>query len=417
MQNICFKKIAYFSYQRNSFYIFLNTVTISFLGFIFWMIASRLYNSEDIGIAAALISSTGIITYLSGFGLGTSLIRFLPNSSEKKALFTTILVFSTVNIVLLGSIFIIEIDLFAPSLEILKDSFFAITFLIFLILVISSSLFSNALLAFRKANLSFLQNFVSILRLLFLILLSYYGVAGIFWSLGLSYLVSVLIGIYLLSKMGPVFKPAFKIGLLKGIIPFSIANYISDLLAVIETSILSIIILNEIGPSEAAYFYIAFSIVGILYAVPTSVFTSLLIECSHGEPLIKNIKQSIFIILMTATPLALVMYLFGGVLLSLFGNEYFNAYGLLKLFILSLPLFMITTMYLTIKKIQKDNTHLILASSFLVFSTTLFSFFLIQYYGLIGAGIGWIAGQGITTVLILSLIFKEGWTNIHDGSD
>lgn len=399
--------MAYFSYQRNSLYIFLNTVTISFFGFIFWMIASRLYNSEDIGIAAALISSAGIITYLSGFGLGTSLIRFLPNSSEKKVLFTTILAFSIGNIILLGSIFILEIDLFSPSLKILKDLFFATTFLIFLILVTSSSLVSNALLALRKANLSFVQNFVSILRLIFLILLSYYGAAGIFWSLGLSYMVSVLIGIYLLSKMGPVFKPAFKIGLLKGIMPFSIANYVSDLLAIMETSILSIIILNEIGPSEAAYFYIAFSIVGILYAVPTSIFTSVFIECSHGEPLARNIKKSIQIVAITAGPLAIIMFFCGGILLSFFGFEYYSANGLLRLFIVSLPFFIINNMYMTIKRIQKDNTYLIISSAILVTSTTLSSFILIEYQGLIGAGIGWILGQGITAILILFLIHRE----------
>ena len=137
---------------KNSFYILLNSITAALFGFIFWMIAARYYSSGDVGLATALISTAGIIVNLSSFGLGTGIIRFLPGSTEKTQLFSSVWIVSIAGVLVFGFIFLIGIDLFSPQMKFLMNSLVIVIFILLLIFQMSSGLFNSALLALRKAE-------------------------------------------------------------------------------------------------------------------------------------------------------------------------------------------------------------------------------------------------------------------------
>ena len=46
----------------------LTSVTSGGFGFIFWILAAKLYPKEDVGVATALISAMSLIVLLSRFG-------------------------------------------------------------------------------------------------------------------------------------------------------------------------------------------------------------------------------------------------------------------------------------------------------------------------------------------------------------
>lgn len=69
-----YKHVMSDSLYRNSIYLMLSTLIMSFFGFIFWMVASRLYDAGDIGLATGLISVMGLIVGLSVLGLNVGLI-------------------------------------------------------------------------------------------------------------------------------------------------------------------------------------------------------------------------------------------------------------------------------------------------------------------------------------------------------
>jgi len=56
-------------------------------GFVFWMLAAKLYPKEDVGIATALISSMSLVL-LSIFGLDFYIIHFFPEK-DKNNIFST----------------------------------------------------------------------------------------------------------------------------------------------------------------------------------------------------------------------------------------------------------------------------------------------------------------------------------------
>ncbi len=392
---------------KNSFYILLNSITAALFGVIFWFIAARLYSSEDVGLATALISSVVIIVNLSGFGLNTGLIRFLPGSTEKTQLLSSVWIVSIAGVLIFGFIFLAGIDIFYPGMKFLMDPWVIVIFILLLIFQMSSGLFSNTLLALRKAEYSYAQGMGLGLRIILLIPLTFAGVLGIFGSLGIAYFSSFSMGLFILYRMKIFIKPVLKKNLLNDILHFSITNYIVDFLVMAQSFILPIFILNNIGAKEAAYFYVAFSIAVLLYAVPTSVFMSMFIEGSYGEPLRKNMIKSLIIVGAIIVPLGLAMYFFGDILLSLFSREYSqNAYEVLKLLTLSAAFVTLNSLFIAVKKVQKNIKPLIAVNALLFFLIVLFSYVLIPQ-GILGVGIGWIAAQGTTAIVVGVMMWRE----------
>lgn len=375
------------------------------------MLAARLYSSEEVGLATALISSAGIIVSLSSFGLGTGIMRFLPRSVERSALLNSVWIISMASALIFGTIFLAGIDIFSPALGSLKKPWFIAIFLLFLIFQISAGLLSSSLIALRKAEYSFAQNLGLGLRIILLIPLTFAGVMGIFGSLGIAFAVTSIMGTYLLYKLGIAISPILKKNVIREIIHFSLANYTADFLNIAESSILPILILNLIGAKEAAYFYVAFSIASLLYAVPNSMFMSMFIEGSHGEPLRKNMLKSFAAVGAIMIPAGIVIYFFGDVLLSLFNREYSeNAFEILRLLVLSAVFVTFNSMFIAVKRIQGDIKPLIAVNALLFISTVLFGYIFMRQYGIFGIGLGWMAGQGVTAAVAGAIVWKEKWS-------
>jgi len=74
------------SLYKNSIYLILSTGVMAVFAFFFWMINTRLYSTEQVGIGTILLSIMTLISSFSNLGLGTGLIRYLPTSERKKML-------------------------------------------------------------------------------------------------------------------------------------------------------------------------------------------------------------------------------------------------------------------------------------------------------------------------------------------
>src|SRR5260221_13045210 len=73
----------------NGYFILLAALIPAALGYVFWGIVARLLNVEQVGIASTLISVTAFLTLLSGFDLGTLLIRHIPQNAHPLHLINT----------------------------------------------------------------------------------------------------------------------------------------------------------------------------------------------------------------------------------------------------------------------------------------------------------------------------------------
>jgi O-antigen/teichoic acid export membrane protein len=340
--------------------------------------------------------------------LGTGLIRFLPGSNEKSLLFSSVWTVSLISSLVSGVIFLLGIGFFSPALKFLMTPWFAIVYLFYLVLQMNNGIENSGLLGLRKAEYSFIQNLVLGFRIILLIPLAFSGVIGIIGSLGIALTISSLIGIFILYKQNIAMKLVLNQKLIKDIANFSLANYTVDFLSTVQTSVLPILILNVVGAKEAAYFYVAFSIASLLYAIPSSVFMSMFIEGSHGEPLRNNLIKSLATVGTLMIPAGIIIYFYGDILLSLFSEEYSDkAYEILKLLVLSGFFVTFNGIFTVVKKIQKDMKPMIIVNVLLFIFTIFFSYIFMRQYGIFGVGLGWITGQGMTSALVGIILWME----------
>jgi len=394
---------------RNSAYIMATSVVSSAFGFFFWILAAKLYPKEDVGLATALISSMSLLILLTRFGFDASLIRFLASGDRTKA-YSSALTVTTFAAFLAGAIYVLGIGVFSPQLSFLSDPSYAGLYVLFLCASSTASITSSAFLALREGKYYLLQSLLMGSRLIFLLPLAAYGLLGLYSSYGIAYMLVALSLLLLIASKG--IKPGIGAdrAFLRKTWKYSAGNYLAGLLSGAPALILPLMILSILGAEQAAYYYIAYAIAGILYMIPSAVSTSLFVEGSHGAALKKTVLKSIKTIYAILIPATLVLYFGGGVLLSAIGKDYdAGALELMKAFALAGIFMAPASVYYAIKKIQKgvkDMTIMTAIQSILLLGLT---YVLIQQYGLIGAGWGWVATYAIMAIIMAANAKREGW--------
>ncbi len=398
---------------KNSYYLIGNTFITAAVGFIFWIIAARLYSSEEIGISSAVISAMSLISIFSLLGLDISVIRYLPEHKDEKNIINTSFTITIVSTVLLSVLFLAVLDIFAPDISLLKENI--LLALVFILFTTCFSLFTlqlSVFIGFRTAKYSFIQSFINFIKLALLPLLVALGAFGIFVSFGFFYLVAFLagnlfIGIFL---QGYKFIPSINMDALKKMISYSFENYIANIFYSLPHFLLPLVVLNILGPVMNAYFYIAWTFSSILLTVPFAVSRSLLAE---GSTLPGEVKQNIFkSFKFTFAILGILMVLilvFGKYILYLFGVTYAdNAFGILILLSLASFPFAIVQLFTSSKRIKKDTKPVILVNMGVAIITLVLGYLIMHYVGLIGVGYAWLFAN-----LFLALLIVLNYTKTH----
>jgi O-antigen/teichoic acid export membrane protein len=151
-------------------------------------------------------------------------------------------------------------------------------------------------------------------------------------------------------------------------------------------------------------------IASLLYIIPTATSQSLFAEGSYSETDLKvHLKKVIKIISIIIIPAIIVIFLFGNYILLAFGKEYSDeGFILLKFLSISGIFISINAIGGTILNIKIKIKLLILLN--LINTTVILSlsvfFIKMNLFGIVGVGIGWIVGQGITSVIYLLFIKK-----------
>lgn len=399
---------------RNSFFMAFTSIFNAGCGFFFWMIAARLYTIEEVGLATALISSLGLVILFSRLGFDFSIIRFFP-SNDKAKVFGTSLVITTIASLSVAFIFVFLVELISPSLAFLKDSTYALAFLLIVVVNSIAAITGNSFVADRKADNYLFQNLFMALRIPLLIPLAFFGIFGIFGSVGLSYFIASLFGLVALKRTLNIICLRLDTNFISKSIKFGSWNYISNILSTAPTLILPLMILKILGEAEAAKYYIAFTIGNLVLIIPNSLGTSLFVEGSHGEGLKKSVIRAAKASIALLAPAVVTLFIFGDRLLGFLSGEYIEAFNLLRILVLSSFLVMIYSLFIPIQNIRM-KVESIVKLNLIRFALLLgVSYILVQQFGIMGVGYGWTITYMLLDIKIAMIAKKEGW--IHSNYD
>ncbi|MFC1992483.1 lipopolysaccharide biosynthesis protein [Chloroflexota bacterium] len=388
------KQIIATHLYRNALYLMLDMVIKSGLGFIFWIIAARFYTAADVGFSSAIFSVVGLLASLSLLGLDISIVRFLPRIKKTANLINTSFTLGgTVNLAV-AVVFLAGLKLWAPRLTFIADSaMFISVFLLFSLTLISIQLMDHVFIAKRKAEFTLATNsVVSLLKIPLLIFFAmFWHSFGIIASLALASGIAISVAIFIFLPRAKIAYrpiPAVDTTMIKRMWGYSSSNYLANLFSAAPFFLLPLMVLNLLGPTENAYYYVARMMVNSLFIISLAVSYSLFAEGSHSEEKLReNVVRAFKFTILLLVP-ALVLFIFAGKwLLFLFGYSYYvNALPLLQILAISALPQTVIHIYCTILRVNHRIRELIiiwaLASGILLGS----SYFAVPLLGIVGIG-------------------------------
>ncbi|KXS41194.1 oligosaccharide flippase family protein [Methanolobus zinderi] len=392
---------------RNSLFLLLGRLLNVGMGFLFWLIAARLYPTGEVGIATALITSLGLIVFISSLGFNFSLIRYI-NINVKENVLSTSIIITTVAAAIVAIAYLVIVNNVLHSISILQKTGYALFF--FITVVVNSVFFMSgeAFKALRDTRDFFLQNLALAIRVPLLLPFVFMGNFGIFGAIGVTYMISTVFSLHLLLKRANII-PKIDKEYLKESFTFSSGNYVSNLLYESPALMMPTIILSLLGEEEAALYYIAYSVSNLIWIAPMAISTSLFVEGSYGEGIKRNLIRSGVVVFILLIPSILIVYIFGSTILQIFGEDYVEALSLLHILVLSSFFVVLHNFFVPVLNIQMKVKEL-MKVNFIRFSLLLgLSYVLLGEYGVVGFGYAWMLSYMVLTLVMLRISWREGW--------
>ena len=403
------------SLYSNAIYLMLATLTNALFGFIFWIIAARLYTTEVVGITSAIISAAALLEQFCFLGLDYGLIRFLKSSNNPFKLINSAITLTALLSLAAAGIFIIGLGIWAPGLMIIRENYYyLIIFILYVPILVLDDLTDDVMMGGRQAKFIFLHYIIfNILRLALLVfMVAFFRSFGIFGFWTTAMFIALLASVFLLvprTQRGYHFRFIIDRKELSEVMHFSFLNYLSSLLGSMPSLVLPIIVVNLLGAKSNAYFYMAWSVSSVLNIVPTSVAYSLLAEGTYDQAKLKiHVRRSFKIAAVLLIPVIVLVWFLVHKLLSFYGSLYAeNGATLLRWLAIAAFPAAINIIYFSIKRVQKNVKPVILLGALMSVITILMSYLLIPRWGINGIGIACLTAQSLIALIVIMLNMKH----------
>lgn len=205
---------------KNAFYLMLSTFIVAILGFVFWVIVTRSYPSATVGLAATLLSVSGLLSMLSLAGFDTTFIRFLPKSARPNDHINSGLAIVALMSGVLSLGFVLLLPFLSPNLAfVLYNPWYTLSFVFFTIATALNVLTNAIFLSRKRAGDIFVINMLfSVLKVALPLLIikgdvmtifSIVGVSSIRWVDSEPWGVKDSVWVYLFAKSPPRYPSGY----------------------------------------------------------------------------------------------------------------------------------------------------------------------------------------------------------------
>jgi glycogen synthase len=315
----------------NSGSLVASTAVTSGLGAVYWLLAARTFPTGAVGLAGALISAMALLGVVGTIGFGTALVpRLAEKGGEKASLVCSALAAVAVAGLVLGALWQLAARGLYPGLEL--PGAFAATVPLFAAGVSLTALtlvLDQALVGLLRGDLLLLRNAVfAVVKLLALLAavgwLADRGASVIYttWLLGQAASVLVLAaGLVLLRGRRALVPPS--LSALRGLRRPAVAHHLFNLGLAAPNWILPLIVTVLVSATANAYFYLAWTVAGFVFAGPIALSTVLYsVAANPSQRLPRPLRLSLMLSLGWGVLASAGCVLLGNRALGLFGPAY-----------------------------------------------------------------------------------------------
>jgi O-antigen/teichoic acid export membrane protein len=387
---------------RHSYFLFASTGLWAATGFAFWLIAARLSDPIAVGRAAAVAAAIVLLTYLTSFGLPYGLLRYGNDDRGLSSIVNFSFLFTVATSVAAAMVFVAGAGWWAPELRSLLGGFTGVVFFAAANAGAALIVLLDSLSAARRAThyAVFRAAVGGIGRLALLAALVWFGARGIVFAAFVPLIVVGGVFALLPRLVYPGYsRRELEVGpQLRRFVSFSFHTFPASLFGGAPPFVLPLIVLAIAGTTDTAFFYVSWSLVGVLLLVPTAISNVSLSEGTRHGPRGVARRGRLFALTLTL-PAAIVLALAAYPILRLYGPEYADQ-GATTLRILAVSLVPWTFMAATYSMLRGLNRHRALTIATAVFLVSSLSLPIVMglAYGLTGVAAGWTLGVTISAI-------------------
>ncbi len=398
------------SLLRNSIFIMASTIVTSGIGYLYWVLAARMYSAHDIGLASAFISAMTLTSIFANMGIGSALVQLLPRRASGHAWSLTLNVCIAIGILtsLIGGVIVaIALPLLSAQFAIIQSHLaYAVIFIISVIVCTVATLLDQTFLAERATSNMAVRNAIfALLKLPLMIVFVQIGALGIYfsWVLALAATV-VLAGFVLIPRLKRGYCVAIR-GASEQIRPMFSAfagHHFINIGGILPLYLLPVFVAIRLSVTDNAYFYTTWMMGSVFFMVSPSVASALFSEGAHeASDVISKARKSILIISILLLPILLVFLVGGRYLMLVFGPDY-PLHGLLLLMLLTISAVpdAITNVYVSLLRVQRRLYQAAFLNLSMATITLALAWILLPRIGIVGAGWAWLIAQSFGSLLV-----------------
>jgi O-antigen/teichoic acid export membrane protein len=386
----------------------------SAVGVVFWAVAAHKASTTVVGRTSAEVAAIILISAFSQSSFGSTFVRFLPVAGDKTRMFVTRAYLLSIFIAFVLSTAYVSLGLghrFLPS----SFTWHAL-FVVFVVCWTIFALQDSVLIGLRSTRWVPVENIAY--GLAKLALLTFFVAISPTQGLLLAWMTPVLIVIvvvnwYLFRRRIPehikLSSSKGELPALRQFISMTGAQYITLLVSAVSVSIVSLIVIDRLGPVASAHYYLPALIAGGATIALWSIDQSFLVEAA-AKPDLLYVHARVAMKAGLAVVISCMFFgiIFAPYILKIFGPSYAaSGTTLLRMLLLGLPGSAVTAFYTSFAWIDRRVWKLAVRD--LISAGVYFAliFIFIGHFGILAVGIASIIMTGLQGVFFLPLLIKR----------
>ncbi len=396
----------------SAYALIMSGVTSSLLGIVYWTLAARLYDAEQVGVNAAAISAMTFISFLAQLNMAGVLARFIPTAghSTRRLIVLAYLVAGVLSA--LGAlVFIAWFAGLAGVRQMLGvDPLLAGWFVVATAAWSLFALQDGALTGLRRTVWVPIEN--SIFGVIKIVLLVGFvaGLAGsgifVSWTIPAAFMV-LPVNWLIFRRFVPARVAAGGTvsagGLPPGLIRYLSGDYVGSLFSAAASGLMPLVVVSVAGARAGAYFFIAWTIASSMYFISLNMATSLMVEGAARRATLADSTLRMLRLMLGLQSLAVIVVVIGApVLLAIFSPAYASqAVAVLRLLALAALPQGVNAIYLALARVRRQVGRVIIVQSSIAVISLTASVPLLGSLGIAGAGVAWLFAQSAVAIVVL----------------
>ncbi len=394
---------------RSGYSLVINVGTTSALGLVYWVSAARLYSAEQVGINSAILSVMTTIGAIAQLNFASILTRFLPAASRRAAvsLMLTAYGIGALAALLGAGVFVLGVDLWLPSLDILStERWLGLWFVLSTVVWTIVALGEGALAGLHRATLIPVANTAFAVAKIVLLIVFFWSPlrdVGIYtaWTVP-AFVTVILVNLLTFGRFVGRHQPGTDGGTMnrRDVASYFGGDFLGQFFLLVMIGASPLLILHNLGAEANAGYYLTETIAYSLYLVSKAMTTALVAEGAgdpRGLPALARRALAHAVMIVGLGTVAVVAA--APVILGIYGGSYAaDDTLLLQLLALSAVPFTLTSILLGVARVQKRVASVAITQGIMMVLILAASVPLMNAFGVVGMGIAWAAGQTIVAL-------------------